>query len=105
MTLEDIKALPVFQTESIGEAAKDTETHGYILKCLSRLYAGDYGNIAPDVTAANNEELLAGAGKLLTRYGKSEKLTGDIYIIAAFDNKDPENVDANNIMIMYREDY
>lgn len=105
MTLNDIKGLPLFQTAAIAEAAKDPETQKYIVTCLQRLFSGDYGDIPTEDTEANNNDLDAGNGRILARYKAAEKLAGDIYIIAAFYAGEPDNLDANNIMILYCDEY
>lgn len=105
MTLDDIKKILTFQTAAIGEADNDPDTHNYIVNCLMRLYNGDYGEIPPDDTDANNKELEAGQGRIVARYKKAGKLTGDIYIITEFDKDDPDNLDANQTMVMYCSEY
>ena len=55
MTLKDIKQLPTLQTRSIAEAARDPATAFYLITCLNKFYAGDYGLICAEDTAANEE--------------------------------------------------
>ena len=107
MTLDDIKSLPVMQTRgAAADAAKDAgQTHNYIVDCLMRLYAGDYGKIPQEDTDANNAELEAGEGRIVARYAKREALTDDIYIIATFSAAMPDIIDANHIMIMLCGEY
>lgn len=105
MTLEDIKTLPVFQTRTIAEAAKDPDTLQYILKCLYDFYAGNYGEIPAEDVEANNNDLKDGEGHILARYKKAGKLDGDIYINAEIYAAEPDNLDGNNVMIMYCNEY
>lgn len=108
MTLSDVRLLPVLQTRGINADAsrdKSGQTHNYIVDCLMRLYAGDYGEIPEEDTAANNDELQAGEGRILARYKAAHDLTEDIYIIAAFSQSMPDIIDANHTMIMYCSEY
>lgn len=105
MKLEDLQALPLFQTRSIAAAAEDPETLQYILDCLGRYFAGDFGTIPEDDTAANLADLEAGGGHVLARYKAAGMLTDDIYINAVIDDRAPDVVDANNIMVMYCNEY
>lgn len=105
MKLEDLQALPLFQTRSIAAAAKDPETLQYILDCLGRYFAGDFGTIPEDDTAANLADLEAGGGHVLARYKAAGALTDDIYINAVIDENAPDVVDVNNIMVMYCNEY
>ena len=104
MTLNDLKALPVVQTKSIAAAAEDAETHNYIVDCLLRLYAGDYGELCQDDIDANNDELAAGEGRIVARYKQAHQLTGDIYIIACFD-AGVDDINANYITVIYCSEY
>lgn len=104
MTLTDIKALPVFQTRSISEAAKDPGTKLYLITCLNRFYMGDYGIVPPEDTEANNNDLLAGEGHILAKYPQSDKLTGSIYIEAHFYDAKLNDIDYSNVLIMYPEE-
>ena len=101
MTLEDIKKIPTLQTRSIAEACKDPETALYIVECLNRFWAGDYGLICDDDTASNNADLAAGYGHILARYEGKFKLTGDFYIEAHFYEPELNNLDYTNTVIMY----
>ena len=105
MTFEDVRRLPLLQTKSIAEAAEDEQTHDYIVTCLNKLLRGDYGKLGEEDTNANNKELEAGEGKILARYPKAGKLSGDIYIIAYFSEEMAGDIEANHIMIMYPEEY
>ena len=107
MTLEDIKKLPVMQTRgaAAAERSDDGTTHNYMIDCLMRLYAGDYGKVPQEDTDANNAELEAGEGRIVARYAKRHALTDDIYIIATFSQSMPDIIDANNIMIMLCGEY
>ena len=105
MKLADLKKLKVFQTRTIAEAAKDPDTLRYILKCLNDFYAGNYGEIPPEDTEANNNDLEAGEGHILARYKATEHLTEDIYINAEIYAEAPDDIDSNNIMIMYCGEY
>ena len=106
MTLDELRALPVTQTSGIAraEAADDGQTHNYIVDCIMRLYAGDYGTIPPEDTESNNADLTAGEGRIIARYDKAQQLQGDIYIIANFSREVPGQ-EANYIMILYCREY
>lgn len=105
MKLEDLQALPLFQTSSIAAAAEDPETLEYIMECLGRFYSGDFGEVPADDTAANLADLEAGGGHVLARYNAAGELTDDIYINAVIDDTAPDVVDVNNIMVMYCNEY
>lgn len=107
MTLEDIKRLPVMQTRGAAADSShdDGQTHNYIVDCLMRLYAGDYGKIPQEDTDANNAELADGEGRIVARYEQAHGLTEDIYIIATFSASMPDVIDANHIMIMLCGEY
>lgn len=101
MTLEDIKKNSLLQTRAIAEACKDSpETFDYIISCLARFFGGDYGEVPPEDTEANNKDLEAGEGHVLARYRPAGNLAGDIYIEAYFSASMP-GMEANNTMIMY----
>lgn len=100
MKLQD---LPLYQTRTIAEAAKDAPTHNYIVQCLNSFFSGNYGEVPPEDTEANNADLEAGEGHVLARYKAFGTLSHDIYIEAHFSQSVP-GVDANNIMIMYPEE-
>lgn len=105
MTLEDLKRMPVFQTRGINAAEQDSpETHNYIIDCLFRFYAGDYGEICADDTAANNADLAAGDGHILARYKQKHNLRGDFYIEAHFYAPRLSDPDYTQIMIMYPDE-
>ena len=101
MTLEDLKKIPTLQTRSIAEACKDPKTALYIVQCLNRFWAGDYGEICEEDTQYNNADLAAGEGHVLARYKQAEKLTGDIYIEAHFYAPMLNDIDYTNTLIMY----
>ena len=70
MNLDDVKKLPVMQTRGIAEAENrdNGQTHNYIVNCVKRLYAGDYGEVPQEDTDANNAELEAGEGRIDSNY-------------------------------------
>ena len=105
MTLEDIKALPVYQTRSIAKAAEDPDTLKYLFSCMAMLYSGNYGIVPAEDTDANNQELKTGAGRIVARYKAAEKLENDIYIISDFCAGDPDNQEANHTTILYCNEY
>lgn len=105
MTLEDILKLPLTQTAAVAAAGKDIETKKYITICLADFYAGKYGEIPEEDTAANNADLEAGEGRIIARYKKAEKLENDIYIISDFYAADPDNIEANHTTILYCNEY
>ena len=104
MTLNDIKQLPTLQTRSIAEAARDPATALYLITCLNKFYAGDYGLVPAEDTAANNADLEAGEGHILAKYPQAEKLTGSIYIEAHFYEPKLNDIDYSNTLIMYPEE-
>lgn len=101
MTLEDLKKIPTLQTSGIAAASKDPKTALYIVECLRRFWAGDYGEVPPEDTAANNADLEAGEGHVLARYKQAEKLEGDIYIEAHFYAPKLNDLDYTNTLVMY----
>lgn len=102
MTLEDLRAIPLYQTKGIAAACqKDAATLGYIMDCLQRFYAGDYGEIPAEDTESNNSDLQAGYGHILARYKAQHSLQSNIYIEAHIDKDLPGNLDANNTLVMY----
>lgn len=102
MKLEDLRGIPCYQTASIAEAIKsDKNTLAYILACLERFYAGDYGLIPEEDIEANNSDLANGCGHVLARYEAREALEHEIYIESHFDALEAGNVDFNNTMICY----
>lgn len=105
MTLDDVKRLDMLQTRSIAEATRDERTHAYIVKCLQRFFAGDYGTVPQEDTDANNAELAAGEGRIVARYRQAHELQEDIYIIAVFSDEMQGVIDANHIMLMYCSEY
>ena len=102
MTLDDVKQFPLLQTRSIADACqKDARTHSYIVECLQRFYAGDYGEICQEDADYNNEDLQQGYGHILARYKGQFALEGDFYIEAHFDKDNLQDIDYTQIMIMY----
>lgn len=109
MTLADIRKIDLLQTRSIADACRQdkeggAETLAYIIKCLNRFYTGDYGEVPPEDTEANNSDLAEGYGHILARYKQAHNLTGDIYIECHFDKDHAGNIDYNNTMIMYPDE-
>lgn len=101
MTLADIKKLPTLQTRTIAEACKDPQTLLYVSNCLTRFYAGDYGEIGQEDTDANNSDLAEGYGHILARYKRAGRLEGDFYIETHFDKDHLNNIDYSQTLIMY----
>ena len=104
MTFDDLKKIPVLETRSIAHAAEDKETAFYLIECLHRFWAGDYGLIDAEDTAANNQDLESGYGHILARYEGKHKLTGEIYIEAHFDKDNLTDIDYTQTLIMYPEE-
>ena len=100
MTRLQLQKIPMFQTRAIAEAAKDGATAQYILNCLLKCYAGNYGKIPEEDTEANNSELATGEGHILARYPAAENLDSDIYIDIHFSESEPGQ-NFNYGMIMY----
>ena len=109
MTLADLKSIDLLQTRSIAEACSQereggAETLAYIVQCLNRFYSGDYGEVPPEDTEANNSDLAEGYGHILARYKQAHNLTGDIYIETHIDKDHTGDIDYNTTMIMYPEE-
>lgn len=105
MTLKDLIKLPLLQTATIAHICeKDEKTTIYILECLRRFYAGDYGEICEEDTAANNSDLKEGYGHVLARYKQAESLKGDIYIESHFDRDNLNDINYSQTVIMYPEE-
>lgn len=104
MTLQDIQKAPVVMTAAVAAAEKDPTTHDYIIDCLLDMFGGNYGTVSESDTAANNEELAAGVGRILARYEARHELDNDIYIISDFCADDPGD-DSNHTTIMYVSEY
>ena len=101
MKLDDLRLLPLLQTRGIAATcSKSPETFAYIIDCINRFYAGDYGEVGQEDTDANNADLRAGEGHVLARYKEMYTLDSDIYIESHFSESVP-GIDANNTMIMY----
>ena len=107
MTLEELKKNYCGMTRGIAAAIEKDEgrTRAYVMKCLQRVFRGDFGELDAEYVQANLDELAAGEGRLLCRYKAAESLEEDIYIIAAFSKSMPDSLDANNTMILYRSEY
>ena len=104
MTLNDIKKINVYQTRTIASACQDEKTLAYVLNCLQKFYAGDYGEVDQEDTDANNADLESGYGHILARYNGAFNLNGSFYIEAHFDKDHLQDVDFTQIMIMYPEE-
>ena len=83
---------------------KDSGAQIYIFSCVDRFYSGDYGEVPPEDTAANNAELEAGEGRIVARYKAAQGLEEDVYIIAYFSDSNREE-DYNYTSIFYVSDY
>lgn len=102
MTLKDIMNNNIFLVGPIQNAGPVQRE--YIARCLDRFFTGDYGEIPPEDTAANNSELEAGAGRIIARYKPAEGMAEDFYIMAYFDQDRPE-IDCNYTSVFYCSDY
>lgn len=101
MTLQDVQKQDLLQTRAIADACADSPaTLQYVITCLHRFFAGDYGAIRDEDTKRNNAELAAGYGHILARYKARYNLEDDIYIEAMFD-KDTPGIDSNYTMVMF----
>ena len=107
MTLQDIKKIKTFLTRGIGaDFEENLENRLYISDCVNRMYNGDYGTMPAEDIEQNNRELEDGIGRIVCRYEKKGTLTNDFYIIASFNENMPlEELDYNNIMVMYVDEY
>lgn len=101
MNFEELKQIPLLQTSSIAEACQDAETLKYILACLARYYAGDFGEVCEEDTLANLEELAEGYGHVLARYKQAKTLNDEIYIESHFDKDNLTDINYTNTLIMY----
>lgn len=101
MTLDNIKQNAFFQKQSIANACRDPATYDYIISCLARFFAGDYGEVPQEDAEANNADLSAGEGHILARYKAQGELEDDIYIESMFSESNP-GIDYNYTMVMYR---
>ena len=104
MTLADLKQFKTLQTRTIATACQDQQTFLYVVDCLNRFYAGDYGEICQEDTDYNNADLANGYGHILARYKGKFKLQGDFYIEAHFDKDHLQDIDYTQIMIMYPDE-
>ena len=100
MTRLQLQQIPMFQTAAISEAIKADGAAPYIMDCLLRCYAGDYGIVPAEDTAANNSELEAGEGHILAHYPAGRGLDSDIYIDIHFSESNPGEA-CNYGMVMY----
>lgn len=100
MTRLQLQQLPMFQTATIAEAAKDPATAQYVIDCLLRCYAGDYGKMPAEDAEANNKELEAGEGHILARYPAAAALDEEIYIDIHFSESKPGQ-GSNYGLVMY----
>ena len=105
MTLEDLRKIELYQTAAIGEAAADPDTLRYIFECLDRFYSGDFGEVPAEDSDLNIQELESGEGHCLGRYKPKFKLLGDIYINSYFSEENPDDLDYNNTLVMYCNEY
>lgn len=82
--------------------------HAQRFTCKSALIGcggGDFGEVPAEDKEANLSELEAGEGRILARYKQAYKLQGDIYINTYFSESNEGNLDYNNTMIMYCDEY
>lgn len=104
MKLEDLKSLPPLITSRLAWDARKPEIHNYIVECLRKFFAGDFGEIDSEDTQYNLNELAAGFGHCLARYKGRQDMQDDIYINGVFAAERP-GLEDNHIMIMYCGDY
>lgn len=100
MTRLQLQQIEMFQTATIAAAAADPETRNYIISCILKCYAGDYGIVPAEDAEANNSELEAGEGHILAHYPAAEELESDIYVDIHFSESNPGQ-DFNYGMVMY----
>ena len=105
MRAEDLQKNALVSTAAVAAAMKDPATADYIQTCLSLFFSGMYGQMSPEDTELNEEELRAGEGRIMARYEAQENLREDIYIIAYFSASNPGNVDYNNTTVLYCGEY
>lgn len=108
MTTEDLKRNHLATTAGVNHALmtdKTGKTYSYIMECLGRFFSGDFGTVPAEDTAANLQELEAGEGRVLARYPARDNLAGDIYIQAYFSANDPGDIEQNNTLVMYCDEY
>lgn len=103
--LDSLKQLPISLTQSVNEVVeKDPETSDYINNCIELFFKSEWGVDYEDIRA-NWKEIKAGAGKILARYKKAEKLREDIYIVAVFDKDNMKDNNRSYITIFYCSEY
>lgn len=101
----DLARITIVQTPAIAKATADPETMRYVQTCLSRCFSGDWGSVPAEDAALNDEEIEAGEGRILAAYPQHGKLTGKIWIIAYFSASFPDDVNYNNVTILYPDEY
>ena len=101
----DLARSTIVQTRAIAAATADPETMLYVQLCLSRCFAGDWGTVPAEDAALNDEAIAEGEGRILAAYPQQGKLTDKIWIIAYFSESNPENIDYNNVTILYPDEY
>lgn len=62
MTRLQLQKIPMFQTAAIAAAAKEDGATPYIMDCLLKCYAGDYGIVPAEDTEAIIPNLKPGRG-------------------------------------------
>lgn len=107
-----MKLFQIMQHNALGIAGaaqvaytEDESAHAYILECISRFYAHDYGTIPPEDVQANEDELQQRAGRIMGKYDAAHGLKEPIFIIAYFSEDHPGEVDFNYTTICYTSDY
>lgn len=105
MRAEDLQKNALVSTAAVAAAAKDPATMDYLQTCLSLFFSGMYGQMSPEDTELNEEELRAGEGRIMARYEAQGKLREDIYIIAYFSESNPGDIDYNNTTVLYCGEY
>ena len=101
----DLARSTIVQTRAIAAATADPETMLYVQLCLSRCFAGDWGTVSAEDASLNDEAIAEGEGRILAAYPQQGKLTDKIWIIAYFSESNPENIDYNNVTILYPDEY
>lgn len=106
MTLKDLTRIPVYQTRGLAaDAEREPAIALYASACLQRMYRGDYGTLCQEDIDANNAALASGEGRLVCRYPALPGMEDDIYIICYFAESYKNNLDYENCMIMYCNEY
>lgn len=91
MTLEDLTGFTITGTAAVVNALSGETLGDY----LSRFFSGDFGKMPPEDVKSNLDELKAGAGRCIGRYGSG--MGKDVYIIA--------DLAAELITILFCEEY